>query len=426
MPSKIFLPDNPYWDWFDELFETEGTTFDWQRKRNFSRQHLVKIKIKEMGPKDVALCPGLPLPGSVYVSPIQSGLVQYPLEVDKFALLIRQKAKRRSNDGGQWEYWIVTSEYSTEIPSRNDPGDKPEQDLADISWDFENSQEAGMHDLAGSPYITTAFMPFLKAPIREIDFPVLSISRNELSYNFETASYYSRSLNDIAFLGVPRGCVQCLPPRANQKNTGILRYWRTSYKLRVRPMQFNRTTPTDPLDLYKLPPLHVILPRTAGDGGGGPVQNTNTGLGSGGAADAGRLGLGMVIGDLITYDSSDQVRYDAVPGTPLDYPSEAGVRIWDSWQPLVLMEGMYRIGRGIGGTGGSVPGDSPDRIGKPIPIYGPDNQKITHAVMLDNWGQRSKSPNEGSFPALPPIPWFKQFVNYRYTSLQTLLVQGLT
>jgi hypothetical protein len=476
------LPDNPYWESCDELTEGEGTVFEWDRKRPYTRRHLVKVKIEAMGPIDVALVgsafPGvLPLPGSFYTAPAQIGNIQVPLEYDKLAIMIRQTAVRRSKDAGEWPWWIVTSEYGTEIPSRqSDPTSNqndPSQDLADISWDFEEAQESRFHDLAGGAYVNSAFDPFLRPPITEVNYPVLNISRNEITYNFLTASYFSRSLNDDTFLGVPRGCVMCMPPKSVQRQRGVLYFWRTTYRLKFRPMQFNRTGKTDINELYRLPPLYVILPFTDGDGTketDGDARSDNqpyfknkfANCGNGGWEATGIFDdppndfLGQCRG-AVRGDTNGNVRYvpsrgktdgsnpmapqsrlQITMGDKVIYPAskaEGGlpftVRIWDSWQPLVLMEGLKTLRSDVPFFMGGPP--TPNNMNtNSLHIPLPD-KNLTHAVLINDWGQQSLAVEGVKIKDLtipqrmkPPRPWYKQFINYRYTSMAKLLVKGLS
>ena len=369
------LPDNPYWVSCDELFEDQGVVYEYGRQRNYTRKHLVIVKEKALGPVAVGLCPALPKPGSVYV---HSGDLtpSIPIEYDLVAIMTRQSAARKSNDGGDWPHWIVTSEYSTNIQSRQDipsignNANKPEEDLAEIDWDYETAHEAKQFDLDGNPFLNRARQPFSPPFTTEVDYPVLTISRNELNFDYNKASMYARSLNDSTFLGAPPGCVQILPPKSKQKNIGRIRYWRTTYRLRFRAKQRNNG--------YTIP----------------LTQQWIAGLKTGGGYMEYKLN-----------PITDEYEWTMFPA-PINMP--------DSWQPTLLNAGAYKLGRA-----GEV---EPAAVNKPIPIFRHGHQ-IQHPVPLGPNGEVLELPAD---PNEAMTCWYIRFHTYRYVSIVDLLVNGLS
>lgn len=369
------LPRNPYWEWFDEDIDgTMGVVYSLEGSRQYTRRFKVKVKLQEMAAVAVALCPGLPLPGSFYIIQSKTGQI---IEYDKLSICTEIRAERQ--DQGDWGVWLLTYTYNTKFNTRTGenvgPGisnplaaaaasDNPTVELADVFWDTETVRESRQYDLNMQPYLNSAFQPFSPPPTFEVDYPVLNITRNELNFNYVRSQQFTRVLNDNTFLAAPPGCVMSMAPRSVQKNKGTFRYWSTTYRLRFRALQLDGT--------YFLPQLNAILPDYDLDEDGNWVF----------------VGYG-------------------------NYPNLTN--LVDSWQPLVLNKGMFRLG-------GSRPGDLPGVKGLPVPIF-KYGQQVHHDVMLNQLGDESK-PTDPNDVTTTPI-WWKQFTNYRLADFDDLLLRGV-
>lgn len=226
----------------DELPERSGTPFNAYGAREYARRFLVQVTDRRMATVSVCLAPGLPLPWAFYVS--QNGV-----EFDTQALMIRMSAEQQDRE--DWQFWVVTCLYSTEMPNSGQPdipgypgpggtagpnqgaANSPDLEPPEISWDYEIVQMAVPFDREGNAFTDATGTPYSPPPVFEIAHPVLTIVRNELSFDIRKAKEYAYALNDRPFLGEIRGRVQCLPPRAVQMFKGPLVYARVTYKLRV-------------------------------------------------------------------------------------------------------------------------------------------------------------------------------------------------
>jgi hypothetical protein len=86
--------------------------------------------------------------------------------------------------------------------------------------------------LNGDDYINSAGQRFVPAPTFPVARAVLTLSRNELFYNRDTATRYSHCVNEETFLGAePETCL-CMPPQAEQQYRGELAYWRVTYRFK--------------------------------------------------------------------------------------------------------------------------------------------------------------------------------------------------
>ncbi len=208
-----------------ELWEgRKGVTYTIDGNREYSRFFLVLVKSKFLSPVDVVLCPGLPRFGSFYVT---------PGSWDTQSKLIKIEASQMDKD--DWQRWLVTCTYSTKWQPQTQDPKNPENDPLEISSDFEIEQIAPDSDLDGRAYINSAYMPFTPAPTFPIAYPVMTITRSELNYDFTLASEFAFALNDDDFLDYPIDCVQCLPPKATQAYSGSLAYAKVTYKLKFAP-----------------------------------------------------------------------------------------------------------------------------------------------------------------------------------------------
>lgn len=379
--SVLPPPYNTLWESCDPMYDVSGTPYSIDRKRDYVRKHLVIVTRRSMGPIDVCLCPLLPKAGEFYTAPVLPGEppdINLVLSYDTQAILTRQSAARRYPDeAGKWAHWVVTSEYTTftgpQFSGDGVPGgsqNQPEKDLAEVSWDFETANVARPHDLRNFPFLTTGGMPYSPPFSEEVDYPVLTISRNELSFNYAKASAYARAVNDATFLGAPAGCVLVLPPRSNQKVIGNLRYARTTYKLKFRSLQQNGG-------------YFIKIPR-----GGGFIDDV--------------------------YNDVQETWTTRVRKSPADVRLPQ-LEVLDSWQPTLLMKGMYRLGT-------AAKNDPAGLLGRPIPIF-KNGHPLHHPVMLDDEGQEVVIP--ANLTTDIPV-FYRRHTTRRSVSIKALLVKGVT
>lgn len=217
-----------------ELFEDRsGQIFEaTSGNRNYVRKFRVMVNDNRVGPLTVSKAPGIPLPFSPYMT---------ETEFDLLALLTGiQAAPEHADD---WQSWIVTCTYSTEMPT-NGPGDfnspdnqsgdqnNPEHEPPDIDWDWDTEHRALSKDLDGKPIVNSAGQPFTPVPTFEVAPNILNFARNELFFDRSKSSKYSFVTNKDVFLGAPPGTVLCYPPKAKRVFKGKSAYWRVTYKFK--------------------------------------------------------------------------------------------------------------------------------------------------------------------------------------------------
>jgi hypothetical protein len=236
------MPANPaiyYEGPADELFSGRtGSPFNMDGHRDYTRRFRVRTKDKRLSTIAVCSCPGLPLP----FSPYQSG---NGLEYDLAALMTGMTAAEENDD--DWASWVITATYSTRMPeggqptgdgAYGDPGsaqggqNNPELEPPEFGWDFETLQKALSKDLDKKAYLNSANQPLTPAPLFDIAYPVLTMSRNELAFDDKTATKYAYAINSDVFLGYKPEQAQCLPPSAKRVYRGNIQYWRVNYRIR--------------------------------------------------------------------------------------------------------------------------------------------------------------------------------------------------
>ena len=237
----------------DELFqERTGVPFNADGSRDYTRKFLVVVKRKGLSAATVCSAPGLPLPWSSYIAGSdEDGITEF----DPSALLVRWDAAPQTKD--DWQNWIATATYSTRIPAGGQPtegggaqslgnkqkgsGNNPEMEPPEVDWDADVQQRSPLYDLDGYAFVTSADQPFYPAPQFEYANAVLTITRNELGFNWKTAMEYAFSVNKEKVLGADPECVLCLPPRAKWMWRGTQGYYRVTYKLRFGALKDDGT-----------------------------------------------------------------------------------------------------------------------------------------------------------------------------------------
>jgi hypothetical protein len=211
-------------------------------ERNYTQEFLIEVKLRGMGPLNVCACPGMPLPFAPYIGPAG-------IEFDLRARAIHYTATRFvTDDEGEYALWKATVNYSTNfrnIPTQgdwpsppgetknNDPGDDPSLEPMELEWDYEDMELNLLADLDNKKFVNTADQPLTymyKAPVH-----VLTVSRNELTFDPDRSDTYANTVNSNMFLNRPPGQVMLTPPRARLAFRGDLPYFRVTYKLKLSP-----------------------------------------------------------------------------------------------------------------------------------------------------------------------------------------------
>lgn len=228
-----------------------GVPFNHGGERTYVRRFRVMVKYNTLSSMAVCSHPAIPRPYSIYVS--GNGV-----EYDPWALLVNLSAEQESSGGeSDWQPWIVTARYSSELGKMGTPdnpgfpGDplqanesgapsnkagaagNPELEPPEVEWDWDIVHRAKQYDLDQTPFVNSTGQPLTPAPTFEVAMPVLVVTRSDLSFDIDVAQQYAFAVNDKPFYGYGVDMVLCNPPKAKQIYRGPLQYSRVTYRLRI-------------------------------------------------------------------------------------------------------------------------------------------------------------------------------------------------
>lgn len=224
----------------EELIESpEATPFSRDGTRTYRKQFRIIANVMNVDPIEACLAPGVPRQWSPYYS--------FDTRVyDTLALCHTISAKREASD--DWQAWIVTCEYSTEMPNNEIPSDQqsgndpsnnntgsnnnPERETPEYEWDAEEEHVAIPHDLEGKVFVNSALQPFKPAPTIRVVSPIFVMTRNENNLAREELSKYAFATNTDNFMGAPPGFCLSYAVKARMQFKGLIRYWRATYRIK--------------------------------------------------------------------------------------------------------------------------------------------------------------------------------------------------
>jgi len=135
-------------------------------------------------------------------------------------------------------YFAITVEYVSNAGSSSTSN--PLHEAAKIHWGSEVSVEPvdvlpdDGRTNGGKPIVNYAGVGFNPPFEREFYDSVLTISRNEASYNEAQAILYRGAINSDAFFGAAKGQAKCTDIQAERIVAGTLIYWAKSYQFKIR------------------------------------------------------------------------------------------------------------------------------------------------------------------------------------------------
>ncbi len=214
-----------------------GTPFSHDGVRTYQRKFLVQYSNKFFGPVEICQCPGIPLPYSPYIVNTNIGTS----DLRALCVKISSEPYKVAHEG-DWGKAIVSCDYSTDLKSGNTGSNfpnkqdgaqnNPELEPPEIEWSFQENNRAFTADLDGNAFVNSAGLPLTPAPSIEVAYPVLTITRNELTFDRRRATKFAYAVNKDVFLTTTPGGAQCLPPSARIAFKGSSSYWRVTYKIR--------------------------------------------------------------------------------------------------------------------------------------------------------------------------------------------------
>ena len=225
----------------DEIPQRSGRPYSKDGHAEYNRKWRVRARLKGLGPLVVCTAPGIPRPGAFYIAATE-GVYEY----DTNCLLTDLRADEQPNND-DWGDYTVSAVYSTKLPtggSASRPGspshpatrENPTLEWPTIRWTFQDIEIPRYQDLDGIPITNSAGQALDGgAVMRRYSCKVLTITRNEPSFDSDKAARYANSLNSKPFLGYQRWAVKCGAPTAEARWKGDLQYWSVTYQLTFHP-----------------------------------------------------------------------------------------------------------------------------------------------------------------------------------------------
>ncbi len=156
-------------------------------------------------------------------------------EFDNNAYAHTLTATQEDGDGLGWLVVVEYGPYSS-LWAGGGPTQNPLMQPIDVEWDWRTQEIVADIDVDGNPILNTAFDPF-DPPLMEDDpRPLLTVVRNEPTFNVAQAIQYRNAVNSDAFGGFDPLFARCLPIKSkNLFHQDVGWYSQTTYQFEFRP-----------------------------------------------------------------------------------------------------------------------------------------------------------------------------------------------
>jgi hypothetical protein len=212
----------------DELFEGRGGQWTADQGRKWNRTFRVLTNAVTDGPRTAIVAVGISI-GDQYIP--SSNSVEWDL--DAYATQITA-----TNEEGDQLGWIVTVEYSW-FSANIAGGGAYQNPLAmpiDVSWSFRNQEIVAEYDNNGNAVLNTANDPFDPPLVIDDPRPLLTVVRNEPTYNIPLVYQYRNAVNADSFAGFDPAMarvIQISGKSAFHQDAGW--YWAVTYEFEFNP-----------------------------------------------------------------------------------------------------------------------------------------------------------------------------------------------
>lgn len=203
---------------------TEGT--------QYTRSFKVITDDQNDGPKEVRQSLGLSVGGGY-----SNGA---GTETDLSSIIDNISCRCVSEDGKHWEVNVSYSPWEDE-ENTNETND-PLLDDTQYSWGFIQHEKNVDVDADGEAILNSAGQPFSEPQVIDDSRLVLTVTRNESSYNPVTAAAYKDAVNSDSFFGMEPAQAKCANiggTRQVDASKGI--YWEVTYEFHFNADKWNPT-----------------------------------------------------------------------------------------------------------------------------------------------------------------------------------------
>jgi hypothetical protein len=126
--------------------------------------------------------------------------------------------------------WLASIRYSTITPDEQKANENPTLRPADVRWNVKRFNKPMTIDYNGLTIVNSADDAFDPPLEVEVVRQVLTISRNEGSFNPSLSQEYANSINSDVWYGAEPGTVLCHPFEAERQYEQNMYFWRVTYQ----------------------------------------------------------------------------------------------------------------------------------------------------------------------------------------------------
>lgn len=188
----------------------------------YTRQFHVVTSSASVGNLAVRTATGIPRRGNVYATPTEFDTTSVVKEVDA------------QQDEDNPRKWIVTANYGAPSGDQDQQNENPLLRPAVLTWGFVQAQKAMYKDLDNRPIANSAHEYFDPPPEVDDSRPVLTVSRNEPSFNPAIAIQYQDAINSDGFLGFQPGQAKVAGISATSQTENNFFFWHVTYEFHFR------------------------------------------------------------------------------------------------------------------------------------------------------------------------------------------------
>lgn len=135
--------------------------------------------------------------------------------------------------------WDIEADYTTNPAQDPDQGQAPLDRPSRLAWSFREYEEALLVDTLGKPYANTLDDPLEEPFLTPRTNAVLTITRNELSFNAGLAISLANKVNNAEWLGGTIATVKADAPVASEQYEEGQSFWQITYRFEYQPAGWN-------------------------------------------------------------------------------------------------------------------------------------------------------------------------------------------
>lgn len=139
--------------------------------------------------------------------------------------------------------WTIAATYSNSVDTASVGEDEedPLDDPPSYEFSFAKYQVPALSDVDGNAVVTGADEEFDPPFLIDENRPIVTVTRNELSFSPSTAVEYQDAVNSDAFAGVDPGVAKMVGISARSATRGSVDYWVVTYEIEFRWDGWNPT-----------------------------------------------------------------------------------------------------------------------------------------------------------------------------------------